>query len=395
MSSVIEASSHADPVGERERSDLRVSVVIPCLNEAENIEACVGMARRTLADNDISGEVIVVDNGSDDGSGQLAAEAGATVVEERRRGYGSAYQAGFAAARGQYIVMGDADLTYDFGDIPRFVAALDDGADLVMGNRMDSIHPGAMPWLHRYVGNPLMTRFVNLLYRTGVRDIWCGMRGLRREILPRLDLRGLGMEFAPEMVLRAKKLGLDVRQFEIEYHPRGGESKLSTFRDGWRGLRLLLVHSPTALFIVPGAVMLGVGAVAMLLFGLDVQVFGRAWSLHSMIAAALLTIVGAQAISLGISARTFGVLYLNEPPDRMFRWGSRLGLEKGLGIGALLFLGGFGLAAAIVITWIGRGFGQLSEEKLMIAAAVLLIIGLQTIFTAFFISVLGLRREDG
>src|SRR4051812_16536224 len=237
----------------------RVSVVIPCLNESENIQECVTRAKRVMAAAGLTGEVIVADNASDDGSPELATQAGALVVHESRRGYGSAYLAGFAAARGEYVVMADADLTYDWNEIPHFVAKLDEGADLVMGDRMDNIHPGAMPWLHRYVGNPILSGILNLFFRTGVRDAHCGMRGFRRDILPKLDLRTTGMEFASEMVIRASKEKLDIRQIPIEYHPRGGESKLSSFRDGWRHLRFLLVHSPTHLFLVPGALMLLVG----------------------------------------------------------------------------------------------------------------------------------------
>ena len=213
----------------------------------------------------IDGEVIVVDNGSEDGSARLAAAAGAIVVHEPERGYGSAYLAGFAAARGGYIVMADADLTYDFDEIPRFVAELEAGADMVIGNRMQNIQPGAMPWHHRYIGNPLLSGFLNLLFRTGVDDAHCGMRGAAPRLLPRLDLRTTGMEFASEMVIRAAKEDLEVRQFPIEYHPREGESKLSSFRDGWRHLRFLLVHSPNHLFIFPGAVMAVLGGLVELI----------------------------------------------------------------------------------------------------------------------------------
>src|SRR3954451_23957449 len=197
---------------------LLVSVVTPCLNEAENIVECVTRAREALTRNAISGEVVVADNDSDDGSRELAEAAGARVVHEPRRGYGSAYLAGFAAARGEFIVMGDADLTYDFDEIPRFVAELQDGADMVIGDRMKNIHPGAMPWLHRYVGNPLLSGFLNLLFRTGVSDAHCGMRAVRTAALPQLALRTTGMEFASEMVIRAAKEKLDIRQFPIEYH---------------------------------------------------------------------------------------------------------------------------------------------------------------------------------
>src|SRR6187551_819448 len=255
-----------------------VSVVIPCLNEAGTIEQCVKQAVDTLEAAGLAGEVVVADNGSDDGSAELARSAGAVVVHEPRRGYGSAYLAGFGAAQGRFIVMADADLTYDFGDIPRFVQELSDGADLVMGDRMDNIHPGAMPWLHRYVGNPILSGILNFFFRTGVRDAHCGMRGFRRDILPTLDLRTTGMEFASEMVIRASKEKLDIRQVPIEYHPRGGESKLSTFRDGWRHLRFLLVHSPTHLFLVPGLVLLLLGTLIAATVVSGIDVLGREWN---------------------------------------------------------------------------------------------------------------------
>jgi glycosyltransferase involved in cell wall biosynthesis len=374
--------------------ELLVSVVIPCLNEAEQITECVIAAHKALAGAGLSGEVVVADNGSDDDSAELARKAGARVIEEPRRGYGSAYLAGFAAARGRYIVMADADLTYDFAEIPRFVKELEGGAELVMGNRMERIQPGAMPWHHRYIGNPLLSGFLNLLYRAGVKDAHCGMRGLRRDALPRLNLRSTGMEFASEMVIRAVKEDFRIAELEIDYHPRRGESKLSSFRDGWRHLRLLLVHSPTALFIVPGAVMLGLGLIGMALVGFNVPIFGRAFSIHAMIAAALLTVIGSQVVSLGVSARTYGVYHLRERPDRLFIWGSeRLRLEHGLALGGLVLLAGLVLGGVIVGTWISRGFGALSEEKLAVAAAVLMIVGLQLIFSSFFISLLGLGRD--
>ena len=274
--------------------------MIPCLNEAESIEACVRAARAGLSEHGLDGEVLVVDNGSTDGSAELAERGGARVVEEPRRGYGSAYLAGFAAPRGDYVVMADADLTYDFGDIHRFISELDDGADFVIGDRMDNIQPGAMPWLHRYVGNPVLSGVLNLFFRTGVKDAHCGMRAIRRASLPVLDLRTTGMEFASEMVIRAAKAGLDTRQLPIEYHPREGESKLSSFRDGWRHLRFLLVHSPTHLFVIPGALMLVLGTLIGLVSLLQIDIFGREWQLHSMIGGALFAIVGLAGDRAGL-----------------------------------------------------------------------------------------------
>ncbi|HEX7941925.1 MAG TPA: glycosyltransferase family 2 protein, partial [Gemmatimonadaceae bacterium] len=289
-----------------------VSVVIPCLNEAENIVECVTKAREALARNAIAGEVVVADNDSEDGSRELAEAAGARVVHEPRRGYGSAYRAGFAAAQGEFIVMGDADLTYDFDEIPRFLAELQDGADMVIGDRMKNIHPGAMPWLHRYVGNPLLSGFLNLLFRTGISDAHCGMRAVRAEALPQLALRTTGMEFASEMVIRAAKEDLDIRQFPIEYHPRGGESKLSSFRDGWRHLRFLLVHSPNHLFILPGAVMALLGALVALTVLARVDIFGRQWDIHALIGGSLLMVVGTQVVALGLCAHAYGTYFMSE-----------------------------------------------------------------------------------
>ena len=371
-----------------------VSVVIPCLNEADTIAECVGRALTTFARNDLNGEVVVADNGSEDGSAALAAEAGARVIHETRRGYGSAYLAGFAAARGRYVVMGDADLTYDFSEIPRFVAELEDGADLVMGDRMDNIQPGAMPWLHRYVGNPVLSGTLNLFFRTGVRDAHCGMRALRRDILPQLDLRTTGMEFASEMVIRAAKENLDIRQFPIEYHPRGGESKLSSFRDGWRHLRFLLVHSPNHLFIVPGAFLALLGAMAALTVFFQINIFGRTWDIHAEIAGSLLMIVGTQVLALGLCAHAYGTYFMGERDPWFDRMRARFNLESGLLLGGTIALAGAAGAVVIVVRWIDRGFGELSEQRLAILAATLIIVGIQIFFSSFLLSILGLRRRD-
>jgi glycosyltransferase involved in cell wall biosynthesis len=370
----------------------RVSVVIPCLDEAETIEECVTSALTVLDEGGLDGEVIVVDNGSTDGSGKLARGAGALVVDEPRRGYGSAYLAGLAAAQGDYIVMLDADLTYDFREIPRFVQALDDGAQLVVGNRMSSIAPGAMPLLSR-LGNPLLSGFLNALHRTNISDVHCGMRALRRDVLPALNLRTVGMEFASEMVIRATRERLDVRELPIELHPRVGTSKLSPFRDGWRHLRVILVYNPTFLFLLPGLVMLFAGSFIALLVFVHVPVFGRDLYVHSLIFGCLLIILGVQAIGLGLSARAFGVYFISEQ-DRLFqKLRSRLRLEHGLALAVLVGAAGLALVGVVIGKWVSHGFGTLKEEQLAILAATVIAVGAQIFFTSFLLSIIGLRRR--
>jgi glycosyltransferase involved in cell wall biosynthesis len=393
MSATISPSTPHSPATEPEDAFL-VSVVIPCLNEEENIVAVVTQAREAIADAGITGEVVVADNNSTDRSAELAAQAGARVVHVPTRGYGAAYMGGFSAAKGKYIVMGDADLTYDFHEIPNFVRELDGGADLVMGNRMNNIQPGAMPWLHQYVGNPLLSGFLNLLFRTGVRDAHCGMRAVRRSALPAMDLRTPGMEFASEMVIRASKANLDIREFDIQYHPRGGESKLSTWRDGWRHLRFLLAHSPTHLFLIPGLVMLALGLVVMATVVSGINVFGRDWSVHTLMGGSLLTIIGVQIVSLGLCAHAYGMYFMGDVDPWFDRMRSRYRLEHGLAIGGAVILLGLIAVAVILIRWVADDFGALSQVNLAISAVTAIVIGVQIFFSSFLLSIIGLRRAQ-
>jgi glycosyltransferase involved in cell wall biosynthesis len=383
----------AVPLEDRSEPACLVSVVIPCLNEAQSIEQCIATARAAMDAAGIAGEVVVADNGSIDGSAALAEGAGARVVHEPHRGYGNAYLAGFAAARGRYILMADADLTYDFNEIPRFLAGLEGGADMIIGDRMGNIRPGAMPWHHRYIGNPLLSRLLNLLFHAGVNDAHCGMRAFRAEHLERLDLRTSGMEFASEMVVRATKAGLRIAQLPIEYHPRGGESKLSSLRDGWRHLRFLVLHSPKHLFIVPGAFMAALGALISATVLTHVTFLGRQWEVHTLIGGSLLLIVGAQVVTLGLCARAYGIYFMGERDPWFERMGERFRLEHGLLLGGAVAGMGAAILAAIVLQWVGRGFGSLADERLAIAAATLLVLGIQVVFASFLLSILGLRRR--
>ena len=371
-------------------SSTRISVVIPCLDEAETIAECVMTARTVLDENHLDGEVIVVDNASTDGSGDLARKSGAIVIDEPRRGYGSAYLAGLAAARGDYIVMVDADLTYDFREIPSFLKELEDGAELVVGNRMAGLQPGAMPWLSR-IGNPILSGFLNALHRTKIRDAHCGMRAVRRSVLPVLNLRTVGMEFASEMVIRATREHLDVREVPIELHPRVGESKLSPFRDGWRHLRLILVYNPNFLFVFPGVGMLVLGAVLSLLVLLGVPIVGRDLQIHSLIIGCLLVLLGVQAIGLGLCARAYGVYFISDKDAVFLRLRARLKLEHGLVLALLVVVAGIALFVYVFSRWAAEGFGALHEAQAAIVAATLIAIGAQIFFTSFLLSILGLR----
>jgi glycosyltransferase involved in cell wall biosynthesis len=366
-------------------------VVIPCLDEAENIGECVRRARAVLADSGLTGEVVVVDNGSEDGSGEIARAAGARVVDEPRRGYGQAYQAGFAAAQGEYIVMIDADLTYDFEEIPRFVEQLDDGAEVVMGNRMQNVDPGAMSRLSR-IGNPILSGFLNVLYHTPIGDAHCGMRAIRRDALPRLDLRSTGMEFASEMVIRATKAQLDVREIPITLHPRGGESKLSPFRDGWRHLRLMLVYSPDFLFIIPGAAMVLLGVLIDILVLSGATIFGRQFYIHAEIGGSLLVIVGIEVMALGLVARTYGMYFMGVHDPFLERMRNRFKLEHGLLVGGTIILGGLIGGIVMVIDWLAGGAGTLGRGEVALLAATGVVAGIQIFFTSFLLSILGLRR---
>ncbi len=393
MASIESTPNGLDAVGPSTLA-IEVSVVIPCLNEAENIEECVRRSQEAMDAAGIAGEVVVADNDSEDGSAELAAAAGARVVHEPRRGYGSAYLAGFGAARGEYVVMLDADMTYPFDKIPDFVEMMRDGAQLVMGDRMDNIQPGAMHWVNRYIGNPILSGTLNLFFRTGIRDAHCGMRGFRRDILPTLDLRTTGMEFASEMVIRASKEKLDIREFPISYMPRGGTTKLSRWRDGWRHLRFLLVHSPTHLFIVPGAALLLLGLLITFIALAQIPIFGREWSLHTIIGGELLCIVGTQIVALGLCAHAYGTYFMNEKDPWFDRMRARFRLEHGLMVGGAILVAGLVAGAIIVAMWFDRGFGALSEERLAVTSAALVIIGLQVFFSSFLLSILGLRRRD-
>ena len=340
-----------------------------------------------------SGEVIVVDNGSSDRSAEVAAEHGATVITEPHRGYGSAYLAGLARARGEYIVMGDADETYPLQDLPRFVKALEAGDDLVVGSRFEGhIHKDAMPWTNRWIGNPILTGLLNVLFGVRVSDAHCGMRAVRREALPKLDLHSTGMEFASEMVFKAYRRGLAVSDLPIEYFPRTGESKLSRFGDGWRHIRFMLLYSPSWLFFLPGAILVLLGVAGMLILATGpVDIFGRQWQIHTMLAFVAATILGTQILQIGVFARTYAMTHFGERDALLERLWHRVRLEHGLIAGATLFVAGAAVLIAIFVDWARQGFGPLGHEYATALGFTFVALGVQVVFGSFFIGVLTMR----
>lgn len=364
---------------------VEVSVVIPCLNEEEGITAVVEQALAALRAGGLAGEVLVVDNASEDRSAELARAAGATVVPEPRRGYGSAYLAGLAAARGEYIVMADADGTYPLDRLPEFVRLLRDGADMVVGNRFGgTIYPGAMPWPNRYIGNPILSGMLNLLFRSGVRDAHCGLRAIRASTLPTLKLSSTGMEFASEMVIKAGKKRLRVEQIPIDYHPRIGESKLSRVNDAWRHVRFMLLHSPTFLFMLPGLAAM-IGGLGGLIPLAALRHLSEPWT-GVAIALAMLALVGQGVIQLGLYARTYAVVFLGESDPTLERAWRRFRLENGIALGGLLALAG------IVITVVSF-FDGVPDPRLGLLGLTLLAVAVQGVFGAFFLSILGLSEH--
>ena len=364
-----------------------VSFVIPCLNEESSIAAVVAEARRQLERMDVDGEVVVVDNASEDASAERATEAGARVVAEPRRGYGSAYLAGLAAAEGRFIVMTDADGSYDLTRVPEFVDALRNGAELVLGSRFRGrIHPGAMPWSHRLIGNPALTGMLNLLFRAHVSDAHCGLRAIRKDAVDRLDLETTGMEFASEMVIKAAKRDLRITEIPVDYRPRTGESKLNSVRDAWRHVRFMLVHSANWLFVVPGAVAVVVGLATLVPFAADRDLGDPSWAVPVSILASFLVVVGAQVIQLGLFARTYAALYLGDDEPFLESMWRRFRLEHGLALGAATLV--VGVVLALV-----SNFDGVPDPSLGLLGLTLIALGAQAIFGSFFLSILGLSEH--
>lgn len=378
-----------------------LSVVMPCLNEAETLATCIRKAQRWMTKNQVAGEVIIADNGSTDGSQRIAQVMGARLVDVTEKGYGAALRAGIEAARGTYVIMGDADDSYNFANLGPFLNKLRGGYDLVMGNRFaGGIEPGAMPPLHRYLGNPVLTGIGRLLFRSPCRDFHCGLRGFSKKAALKMDLRTPGMEFASEMVVKATLNNLRIVEVPTTLSPdgRSREPHLRSWRDGWRHLRFLLLYSPRWLFFYPGALLMLAGLAAGLWLLPGPRAIGSVTlDVHTLLYAAAAVITGFQAVNFAVFTKIFGVTSGLLPPDakleKAFRY---IKLESGLIVGVALFLAGLALSVFAVSNWEAHSFGSLEPTKflrLVIPAVTAMMLGSEIVLSSFFLSVLGLTKR--
>lgn len=381
---------------------LELTVVIPCLNEARTIVACVREALDAMKDARIDGEVLVADNGSTDGSQALATEAGARVVPIAQKGYGNALRGGIEAAGGRYVLMGDADQSYNFGHLPRFLERLRAGDELVMGNRfLGGIEPGAMPWKNRHIGNPILSALGRILFHTPARDFHCGLRAFSIEAYNRMDLRTTGMEFASEMVIKASLMKMRVSEVPTVLRPdkRGRPPHLRPWRDGWRHLRFMLLFSPRWLFLYPGLLLLATGLTGLLaLLPGPLHLGSLTLDVHSMLFCSTFVLLGFQSLAFSFLGKSFAVRAGLRPSDARFdRLSALLSLEAGLLTGLAIFLSGLALSGLAVLNWGNHGFGNLDPVhvlRLVIPGGLCLSLGFEIILASFFIGVLGLDTRN-
>jgi glycosyltransferase involved in cell wall biosynthesis len=401
MTNVVADPRRTVAVSEAEPTRLALSVVMPCLNESLTLGTCIKKALATIERLGIAGEVVIADNGSTDGSQEIATALGARVVPVTGRGYGSALRGGIAAARGQYVIMGDADDSYGFTQLEPFLNKLKEGYDLVMGNRFQGgIAPGAMPLLHRYLGNPGLSWLGRLFFKCPVGDFQCGLRGFRKDAIDQLGLRTTGMEFSTEMVVKATLHNLKIAEIPTTLSPDGRDRPphLRTWRDGWRYLRFLLLYSPRWLFLYPGMILFAIGvAIGGWLLPGPRLVGGTTFDYHTLLFGAMAILIGFESINFAVFSRMFATTEGLLPEDpRLTRWYKYITLEVGLAVGAILIAAGAGLWIFGLSYWRSHNFGPLDPEKtlrIVIPGFVALTLGIQVVLSSFFMSVLGLARR--
>lgn len=393
---------------QRTNSGIELSIVMPCLNEADTLEICLTKARTAMDETGIRGEIIVADNGSTDGSIDIANRNGAVVVNVAEKGYGSALMGGIAAARGKYVIMGDADDSYDFLETPKFVEKLRAGYDLVQGCRLPAgggtVKPGAMPFLHRWWGNPMFSLLVKRWFRAPIHDVYCGFRGFTKDHYLRLEQRCTGMEFATEMIIKSSiyrnSMGVRIAEVPITLHPDGRKSHaphLKTFRDGWRTLRFFLMYSPRWLFLIPGILLMLLGLVGYVVALPQMRFSGVVFDAHTLLFASLFILCGYQSVLFAILTKTFAISEGLMPDDpKMNRFFEIVNLERGLIAAGLALLVGVILLLLAVNVWRQANFGPLNYAETMryvIPGATLVALGFQTVLWGFFVSILGLKRR--
>jgi glycosyltransferase involved in cell wall biosynthesis len=384
--------------------EIELSVVMPCLNEADTLETCIGKVQQVLREHQITGEIIIADNGSTDGSQEIASGMGARVIKVQARGYGSALMGGIAAARGKFIIMGDADDSYDFLEIPLFTLSLREGFDLVQGCRLPSgggkVLPGAMPFLHRWLGNPMFSMMSRRWFGSPIHDVYCGMRGFTKKLYEDLELRCTGMEFATEMIIKASLYRARIAEVPITLHPDGRKSHgphLKTFRDGWRTLRFFFMYSPRSLFLIPGALLIIIGLIGYGLAMPGLTLWGVTFDAHTLLFATLAILCGYQSILFAIFAKTFAISEGLMPDDpSMIRFFKLVNLERGLIVASATFMAGVLILLLAVNQWRLTHFGDLNYPetmRLVVPGATLTALGFQTVLSSFFVSILGMRRR--
>jgi glycosyltransferase involved in cell wall biosynthesis len=376
------------------KNNPEISIILPCRNEEKALDSCLKQVEETIKSNKLNAEIIVSDS-STDSSPEIAKKHGVILVKHDKEGYGNAYLEAFGYAKGKYIFMADADCTYDFNQIPIFVDSLKKGHDFAIGNRFKGkIDDKAMHWSHKYFGNPVLSSILRLFFRTKIHDVNCGMRAIKKEALERLNLKTEGMEFASEMIVSALRNNLKIEEIPIDYHERKGKSKMKSFRDAWRHFRFMLLYSPFYLFFLPGFFLFAIGLISMLWISSNSPaIFGITFYNYPIFISSLLMIVGYQIVIFAFFAKSYSIAHLNDRSEFVERLNKYINLERGSFLGTILLIGGLAIFTLILIGWIKGGFSPLTQIKTAVIALTLVILGIQTIFSSFMLSIIGIKNR--